>query len=232
MFEQAFVNVKSAPRSAFALSSIVQICVLGILLLLPLLYTQGLPGVQLRSVLAAPPPPLAPTPRVLVKTPAKTSIIRIFNAPALIVSRSAISAEPAQSLAPPEVASSAWPAGAYEGTGVTSGAIAPPPPPPVKAQPHAAIRVGGGVSEANLIHRVQPVYPRVAQITHVEGIVEFTATISKQGLIENLQLVHGHPVLVNAAREAILQWRYRPTLLNGEPVEVITDIVVKFTLSH
>jgi len=66
----------------------------------------------------------------------------------------------------------------------------------------------------------------------VEGTVEFTATISKQGLIENLQLVRGHPLLVNAAREAILQWRYRPTLLNGEPVEVITDIVVKFALSH
>jgi protein TonB len=92
--------------------------------------------------------------------------------------------------------------------------------------------VGGGVSEANLIHRVQPEYPPLAKTTHVEGTVEFTATISKQGLIENLQLVRGHPLLVNAAREAILQWRYRPTLLNGEPVEVITDIVVKFTLSH
>ena len=235
MFEQAFVNVKSAPRSAFALSSIVQICVLGILLLLPLLYTQGLPGVQLRSVLAAPPPPLAPAPRVLVKTPAKTSVTRIFNVPALVASHVLTSAEPAQSLAPPEVASSsALPAGVYEGAGVTPGAIAPQPssPPPIKAQSHNPIRVGGEVSEANLIHRVQPVYPPLAKTTHVEGTVEFTATISKQGLIENLQLVRGHPLLVNAAREAILQWRYRPTLLNGEPVEVITDIVVKFTLSH
>ena len=92
--------------------------------------------------------------------------------------------------------------------------------------------MGGGVSEANLIYRVQPVYPPLAKTTHVEGTVEFTAIISKQGTIENLQLLHGHPLLVNAAREAILQWRYRPTLLNGEPVEVITDIVVKFTLSH
>ncbi len=237
MFEQAFVNVKSAPRSAFALSSIVQICVLGILLLLPLLYTQVLPGVQLRSVLAAPPPPLAPAPRVLVKTPTRTSVTRIFNVPALIVSHATTSAAPAPSLAPPELASSAWPAGVpagvYEGTEVTPGTIAPQPfPPPIKAQSHDPIRVGGGVSEANLIHRVQPVYPQLAKTTHVEGTVEFTATISKQGLIENLELVRGHPLLVNAAREAILQWRYRPTLLNGEPIEVITDIVVKFTLSH
>jgi protein TonB len=62
--------------------------------------------------------------------------------------------------------------------------------------------------------------------------VEFTAVISKQGAIENLQLVRGHPLLVTAAREAILQWRYRPTTLNGEPVEVITNILVNFTLSQ
>jgi len=83
-----------------------------------------------------------------------------------------------------------------------------------------------------LIYRVQPVYPPLAKTTHVEGTVEFTAIISKQGTIENLQLLRGHPLLVNAARQAVLQWRYRPTLLNGEPVEVITDIVVKFTSGH
>ena len=233
MFEQAFVNVRSAPRSTFALSSIVQIGVLGILLLLPLLYTQGLPGTQLRSVLAAPPPPPTPVQRILVKTPARTPVARIFNVPTLIVSHSATSAEAVRSLAPPEVGPPTWPAGVYEGTGITPGAITPPPPPlPVKAQSHDPIRVGGGVSEANLIHRVQPLYPPLARTTHVEGTVEFTATISRQGLIENLQLVRGHPLLVKAAREAILQWRYRPTLLNGEPVEVITDIMVNFTLSR
>ena len=62
--------------------------------------------------------------------------------------------------------------------------------------------------------------------------MEFTATISKQGTIEGLTLKSGHPLLVNAAREAVLQWRYRPTILNGEPVEVITDIIVNFTLSQ
>jgi protein TonB len=70
------------------------------------------------------------------------------------------------------------------------------------------------------------------QDRRVQGVVEFTAVISKQGNIENLQLVRGHPLLVTAAREAILQWRYRPTMLNGEPVEVITNILVNFTLSQ
>jgi periplasmic protein TonB len=65
----------------------------------------------------------------------------------------------------------------------------------------------------------------------VQGAVEFTASISKEGRVENVQLLRGHPLLVNAAREAVLQWRYRPTLLNGQPVEVVTDIVVNFTLN-
>ena len=86
--------------------------------------------------------------------------------------------------------------------------------------------------EANLIKRVQPVYPPLARSARVQGVVEFTAVISKEGNIENLQLVRGHPLLVNAAKEAVLQWKYKPTQLNGTPVEVITDIIVNFTLSQ
>jgi protein TonB len=93
------------------------------------------------------------------------------------------------------------------------------------------VRVGGSVAEANLMRQVQPTYPPLAKSARVQGTVEFTATISKDGMIENLQLVRGHPLLVNAAKEAVLQWRYRPTLLNGQPVEVVTDIVVNFTLN-
>jgi len=85
---------------------------------------------------------------------------------------------------------------------------------------------------SQLLHKVQPSYPPMAKMTHVQGIVEFTATISKTGSIENLQLVRGNPLLVKAAQEAIVQWKYKPTLLNGEPVEVITDILVNFTLTQ
>jgi len=93
------------------------------------------------------------------------------------------------------------------------------------------VRIGGRVAEANLMRQVQPTYPPLAKSARVQGAVEFTATISKDGRIENLQLIRGHPLLVNAAKDAVLQWRYRPTLLNGRPVEVVTDIVVNFTLS-
>ena len=85
---------------------------------------------------------------------------------------------------------------------------------------------------SRFIRRVQPEYPTLAKQTHVQGTVEFTAVIGKTGDIENLRLLHGHPLLVNAARQAILQWRYQPTLLNGEPVEVVTNIVVNFTLNE
>jgi protein TonB len=94
------------------------------------------------------------------------------------------------------------------------------------------VKIGGQVAEANLIRRVQPVYPPLAKSARVSGTVEFTAVISKEGNIENLQLVRGHPLLVNAAKEAVLQWKYRPTMLNGSPVEVVTDIIVNFTLSQ
>jgi len=112
------------------------------------------------------------------------------------------------------------------------GSAPPPPPPPKKAAPTGPVPIGGRVAEANLIRKVQPVYPPLAKSARVQGTVEFTATISKDGNIENLTLVRGHPLLVNAAREAVLQWKYRPTLLNGQPVEVITDIIVNFTLSQ
>ena len=115
-----------------------------------------------------------------------------------------------------------------------SGLVEPVPiaPPPVKAAPPKTIRVGSGLAAANLIQKVQPVYPALAKSARVSGTVEFSATISRQGIIEHLTLVHGHPLLVEAARQAILQWRYKPTLLNGAPVEVLTSIVVNFSLNQ
>ena len=79
-----------------------------------------------------------------------------------------------------------------------------PPPPSQPKPPAGPLRIGGGVAEAKLVHKVQPVYPALARSARIQGTVQFTATISKDGLIENLQLSHGHPLLVNAAREARL----------------------------
>jgi len=131
------------------------------------------------------------------------------------------------------------PGGALGGTlGGIIGSVptAAPPPPPVKKEEKPAtpqrIRVGGQVQAANLIRKVTPVYPQLAKSARIQGVVRFTAIIGKDGTIQNLQLVTGHPLLVEAARQAVSQWQYKPTLLNGEPVEVVTQIDVNFTLSQ
>jgi protein TonB len=88
------------------------------------------------------------------------------------------------------------------------------------------------VLEAKLTHKVIPRYPPLARQTRVQGKVVFSAVVGRDGSILNLQLLSGHPLLAQAAFEAVRQWRYHPTLLNGEPVEVQTTIEVNFILNQ
>jgi protein TonB len=94
------------------------------------------------------------------------------------------------------------------------------------------IRKGGDVSAAKLIYQPKPEYPQLARMARIEGAVELEAVIGKDGTIEELKVLKGHPLLVNAALEAVRQWRYQPTLLNGEPIEVVTEIKVNFKLAE
>ena len=95
-----------------------------------------------------------------------------------------------------------------------------------------SIQVAQGVSEGLLIHRVQPSYPQAALDSDVQGTVALQAVIGKDGLIKNLQLISGHPLLAPSALAAVKQWRYKPYLLNGEPVEVRTLVTISFVLQH
>lgn len=240
MFEQTFVDVTQQTRkpATMALSLLVQASVLCILASLPLVYTPTLPLAQLRNLLIAPAPPQARAAHPPAAHTQTRSAVRVFVAPQLIAPRRV----PAgihplgDALAAPDIPADAG-AQTLSGT-VVDGLIASvreaAPPPPLARKPAASnpVRVGGNVAAANLVRRVQPVYPELAKTARVQGSVEFTATISKDGNIENLTLVRGHPLLVKAAQDAVMQWKYRPTLLNGQPVEVITDIVVNFKLSQ
>ena len=114
--------------------------------------------------------------------------------------------------------------------GVIGGAGAAPPPPPKAAV--SRTRVGGAVQAAKLVNRVQPIYPPLARQTRISGTVKLHAIIGKDGAVQQLQVVSGHPLLVQAALDAVKQWRYQPTLLNGEPVEVDTEIDVIFSLAQ
>jgi protein TonB len=86
------------------------------------------------------------------------------------------------------------------------------------------------ISQGSLVSQVPPVYPAVARAARIQGTVVLSAVIAKDGTVENLSLLSGHPLLVPAAMDAVKQWRYRPYTLNGQPVEVMTQIHVNFQL--
>jgi len=126
-----------------------------------------------------------------------------------------------------------------QGGGIIQGPVryataAPPPPPPPPGGPMVpgSIRVGGNVAAANLVTKVDAVYPPLALQARIQGTVKFNAVIGKDGHVENLTLISGHPLLVAASQQAVQQWVYRPTLLNGQPVPVITTVDVNFTLNQ
>ena len=106
----------------------------------------------------------------------------------------------------------------------------PPPPHHDPPPPRAPRIVPPEIQEALLVTRIQPVYPVLAKQIHLEGTVLIRAVIATDGRVESAEVLNGNPLLVRAALDAIVQWRYRPTLLNGQPVEVETLITVIFKL--
>lgn len=108
----------------------------------------------------------------------------------------------------------------------------PPRPPAVTDAPSGPLRVGGDVQMAKLLKKVIPEYPALAKTARVSGPVHLLGVIAKDGTIQNLQVISGHPLLARSALDAVKQWIYQPTLLNGEAVEVIAPIDVNFTLGQ
>jgi len=107
-------------------------------------------------------------------------------------------------------------------------AVSAPAPPPLRAQPLRISRM----AEGDLVYRVQPSYPALARQARIQGSVRLRAIISRSGTIENLSVLSGHAMLVAVAVEAVKQWRYRPYMLNGEAIEVETEITVNFLLAE
>jgi len=252
MFEQTFVDGEGTTNKSWTviLSTLGQVTLVGVALLIPLIYTEALPKTSLTSFLTAPPPPPPPppppaaTPPKVVKVQVKQFDGSKLLAPKVIPKQIAMIQEDEPPPAAMGGVVGGVPGGVPGGSagGIIGGIIGgvpsaapPPPPPPKKEEPKPKnperIRVGGNVQAANLVRKVTPVYPPLAKQARVQGTVRFSAIIGKDGAIQNLQLVSGHPLLVPAATEAVKQWVYKPTLLNGEPVEVITQIDVNFTLS-
>ena len=100
------------------------------------------------------------------------------------------------------------------------------------ATPPSRIRVGGNMQQTKLVSQPRPTYPPEAKAAHIQGVVKLNALIGKDGTIQNLEVISGEPALVQSALDAVKQWVYQTTLLNGQPVEVMTEIAVNYTLTQ
>lgn len=239
LFSQSMVEMSRLDRSrrrwTQTTSFIAQVLIVGILVFLPFWFTEILPAQQLATFLVAPPPPPPPPPPAAPTLKANKVVSEVANGQLLApnkIPKKVKQVEEEQ--APAQI------------TGVIGGVVGGVPGGssggvigslinstshsaniPIAAAPKR-IRVSTGISEGMLLRRVEPVYPIIAQRARIEGMVELRAIISKDGMIEGLQRVNGHPLLVAAAMDAVRQWRYRPYMLNGEPLEVETSVVVNF----
>ncbi len=233
-------------RATLPIAYICEGILVGLFVLVPLIYTEALPSAQLMTFLAAPPPPpppppppaAAPAPRIIHKA----TMADIMKAPTVIpkaIARPDEAPAPAAAVGVVGGIPGGVPGGSFGGVlgGVIGGVMssvtaAPPPPPPPKAATPKRIRVGGQVESARLIFQPKPEYPPLAKMARIQGTVRLEAIISKDGTIQDLKVVSGHPLQVKSALEAVQRWRYQPTLLNGEPVEVVTEVDVNFTLAE
>lgn len=243
MFEDSLIEsgnrFKTKRLSTTIMSFTLQVLLIGILILIPLIYTDALPKTQLMTFLVAPPPPPPPPP------PPAAAVVKVvkmqsevingqLRQPTKIPTRVQMIKEEE---APPDLGAGGVPGGVPGGIpggsagGVIGGIISTQAANIPKIAVPQRVRVSSGVSTGLLIKKVTPNYPQLAKQARIQGSVVLQAEISKEGTIQNLQLISGHPMLAPAAIEAVKQWRYKPYLLNGEPVAVETQVVVNFSLS-
>jgi protein TonB len=243
MFDEMVVSSPNPKKTnkpwTVVLSMVFQVAFLAVLILIPLIYTEALPKTMMATLLVAPPPPPPPPPPPIAQIVHVKPQVHLMDAgklvtPKVIPKDIKIIKEDA-----PDMSSMGMQGGVVGGVaggqmgGVIGGVIggvggAPPPPKPTQTR----IRQGGNVTAAKLMNKVQPMYPPLARQTRISGTVRLHAIIGKNGQVEQLEVMSGHPLLVQAALDAVKQWKYQATTLNGEPVEVDTTIDVIFSLNQ
>jgi len=244
MFEDSLIEsggkLKTKRGWTSIVSFVLQFMIIGVMVLIPLIFTEALPKTVTLGFLVAPPPPPPPPPPaaapVKVVKVIQTDIVNgQLRTPTKIPKKVEMIKEEE---APPPVMASAGVVGGVPGGvpggsmgGVMGSILSSTPVAVPKIATPQRVRVSAGVTAGLLVRKVNPAYPPLARQARIQGTVILQAQISKTGEIENLQLVSGHPMLAPAAIEAVKQWKYRPYLLNGEPVEVETQVQVNFTLA-
>ena len=244
MFEDSLIESGGKLKTKRGFTSIIsfaiQIMIVGVMVLIPLIFTEALPkGTTLFMLVAHPPPPPPPPPAaapVRVVKVVQTDIINgELRTPTKIPKKIEMIKE--EEAPPPAMASTGVVGGVPGGVpggsmgGVIGSVLSATPVAVPKMATPTRVRVSSGLSSGLLIRKVSPTYPPLARQARIQGTVILQAQISKDGSIQNLQLISGHPMLAPAAIEAVKQWKYKPYLLNGEPVEVETQVQVNFTLA-
>src|SRR2546425_2465156 len=244
MFEEMVISSPNPKKTnkpwTVVVSMLFQVAFLGILILIPLIYTEALPKTMMATMLTAPPPPPPPPP-----PPAATQVVHVkpqahlmdagkLMAPKVIPKEVKIIKEDAEPDMGAIGMTGGVPGGVAGGSrgGVLGGVIGGMGGAPPKPKLAGPLKVGGNVQAARIVNRVQPVYPPLARQTRISGTVRLHAIIGQDGTIQSLEVLSGHPLLQQAALDAVRQWRYQPTLLNGDPVEVDTTIDVIFALNE
>lgn len=225
------VEIRSRTRYVLPVSIAIHVLIFGAAMLAPVVAPGLLPTAPALLVFAAPAPPPSPPPGPPAATPpaegARASAERSDAAP--VAAPDAIGPEaPTPSSVPAGIGVVGGVEGGLDlpGTAITS--VPAPPPPP--AQPPPPVRPGGNVKVPVKTRHVPPVYPRLAQQAGVEGIVILEATIDVDGRVRDVRVLRSEPMLDQAAIDAVMQWRFTPTLLNGVPVPIIMSVTVHFTL--
>lgn len=250
MFSDSLLEYGPQRRRRFfatTTSFIVNILVVVVMLLIPLAFTEQLPKAQLLTFLVAPPPPPPPPPPAAAEVQKVVRVVQTdvlsngeLRTPTKIPKKIEMIKE--EEAPPPMPVGGGGVVGGVPGGipggqlgGVIGGIVSATSnlssvPKLVTSAPQR-VRISQGVTKGLLIRRIEPTYPPLAKAARVQGEVLLSAVIDINGQIQNLQLVSGHPMLVPAAIAAVKEWRYKPYLLNGQPVEVETTITVIFTLS-
>lgn len=220
-------------------SFIVQSFLLGILVLVPLMFTDVLPKGQLLTFLVAPAPPPPPPPppaAAPVRVVRETDLLNSgsLRTPTAIPKKIEMIRE--ESAPPPAIGGvvggvpggiPGGQVGGVLGSILTSTAHISAP----KLEPPKRVRISQGVTQGMRIRYIEPSYPKIALAARITGAVQLHAIIGKDGVIKELEAISGHPMLIQPAMDAVKQWRYRPYLLNGEAVEVETNITVTFQIA-
>ncbi len=236
MFEDSLIEsggkLKTSRGATAGVSFLIQLGMLVVLVVIPLLFTEALPKNKLMASLLAP-PPLAPMPGKPTNT-ARRRLSKMLTEPLRMPTSTSHKIESVEDVPSPPSAIGAVNSLKNGSQGQPDGVLTSLFSTPLTAVPKIAtpkrVILSQGVIQGMLLRRVQPGYPPLARQARIQGTVKLQAEISRDGSIQNLRLLSGHAMLAPSAIEAVKQWRYKPYVLNGEPVEVETTITVNFTL--